>query len=311
MTQLSEIGEFGLIATIAKNFAELIPHECSGIGDDCAIIPIGKDKSLVVTTDMLVEDVHFLRDRITSYELGYKSLAVNLSDIAAMGALPHSTFLSISLPSDISIEWCEGFFAGYRAHNVALLGGDTTKSTEKITINVTAIGTVDNENIKLRKGAKAGDKIYVTSTLGDSAGGLQSILQNRPNKELIKAHNLPRPHIAEGLELSVNKNVTAMMDISDGLASDIRHILEASNVGAKIELSKIPISNTLLNSGLNAMELALTGGEDYCLLFCAAPDAEFAKYRQIGEITSSNICKIVWCEHDIPTERSFDGFTHF
>lgn len=309
---ISNIGEFGLIARIASTFGCLVPEGCSGIGDDCAIIPLSQEQSMVITTDMLVEDTHFLRDEITPYELGYKSLAVNLSDVAAMGATAHSSFLSIALPGDITTEWCDRFFEGYRSHNISLLGGDTTKSAAKIVINVTAIGLVDNANIKLRSGAKVGDKIYVTSTLGDSAGGLRAILEGvrADYPELVRTHNLPRPHMDEGQQLGTQPQVHSMMDVSDGIASDLRHILKASGVGAEIELNRIPISEHLNASPWNALELALTAGEDYCLLFTASAGFK-TDFHEIGIITATNIAEITYTENGIKTSSDYHGFTHF
>lgn len=306
---INKLGEFGLISQIATKFKDLIPSGCSGIGDDCAIIPVSATQSMVVTSDMLIEDVHFITSKITPYQLGYKSLAVNLSDIASMGATAHSSFLSIALPSHITVDWCNDFFEGYRAHNIALLGGDTTKSTDKIAINITAIGIVDNVNIKLRSGAQVGDKIYVTSTLGDSAGGLRAILEG-VDSPLIDDHNMPIPHLVQGLELGTECQVHSMMDVSDGVASDLRHILRASGVGAKIELTKIPISESLRNSRWNALELALTGGEDYCLLFTASPTFK-TNYQMIGTITKEPIGEITYTQNGIIKPLNFSGFTHF
>lgn len=313
---IREIGEFGLIEQIASKFKNIVPPSCCGIGDDCAVIPISASSSMVITTDMLVEDVHFLRNEISAYLLGYKSLAVNLSDIAAMGAAAHSTFMSISLPSDIDAEWCADFVDGYRAHNVALLGGDTTKSTGKIVINVTAVGMVENSHLKFRNGAKCGDRIYVTAHLGDSAAGLRAILNGKANlyPELVKAHNMPSPHLTQGLALGRNSGVTAMMDVSDGVASDLRHILRASGVGAAIELTHVPMSDNFVKAALGDVQLALTGGEDYCLLFTASPDSiidyDFDCF-DIGCITAGGVGEIEWLERGKSKDFKIKGFTHF
>lgn len=310
--KINELGEFGLIAGIASRFKDLTPAGCIGIGDDCSVIPISETRSMIITSDMLVEDIHFLRSEISAYELGYKSLSVNLSDVAAMGGTPHSSFLSIALPSSVTTEWCNDFFDGYKAHNVALLGGDTTKSTDRIVISVTAIGTVDSDKIKYRSGAKVGDRIYVSSTLGDSAGGLKAIMSGvaSAHPQLVAAHNMPRPHLAEGSLLGANVDVHAMMDVSDGIASDLRHILKASGVGAEIDIDRIPISEALRASPWSATELALSGGEDYCLLFTAAPSTVLPFY-EIGRITGNNIGEISWLEDSKVRELDVNGFTHF
>lgn len=312
---VKDIGEFGLIDATSKFFEDLVPEGCLGIGDDCAVIPAGGDKFMVITTDMLVEDVHFLRDKISAQDLGYKSAAVNLSDVAAMGAVPHSLFLSVSFPANLSKEWYAEFVRGIKEHQVPLLGGDTTNSkTGKITINIVAVGCVDKNNIKLRKGARVGDCIYVTSALGDSAGGLQAILNSKEKhlSNLVAQHSRPRPHLAEGAKLGKSSLVSAMIDISDGLASDLRHILKASNVGAVIELSSIPISEELKISPWDAEKLALTGGEDYCLLFTASEqvDFDFPCYK-VGYITERNIGNIEWQTNGQVVELDYIGYRHF
>lgn len=273
--KIKEIGEFGLIGRIAETVKSLIPEGWEGIGDDCAVIPWDDDKSLVVTTDLLVENVHFLLDRITPYELGYKSLAVNLSDVAAMGARPMATFLSLGLPSEkVEVEWCDAFFEGYRSFGVPLLGGDTTSSPEGIVINITVLSIAENSHIKRRSAAQAGDLIAVTGPLGDSAGGLQAILDDLPQnaeiKELINRHHQPRPHLKEGEWLGAQVGVHAMMDVSDGVASDLLHILRASSLAATIDTASIPMSPLLQKTGAQygweTLKMALTGGEDYVLL---------------------------------------------
>lgn len=328
--KINEIGEFGLIGRIAGNFRELIPAGWEGIGDDCAVIPWGTDQSMVVTTDLLVEDIHFLRDRITPYELGYKSLAVNLSDVAAMGAKPVATFLSIGLPADrVEVEWCDAFFEGYRSLGVPLLGGDTTSSPKGIIINITVLGMAENRHIKRRNAAKAGDIIAVTGPLGDSAGGLQTILDNLPlttdNEELIRIHYTPRPHLAEGEWLGQQAGVHAMMDVSDGVASDLQHILRASHLSAVIDTSlAIPISPLLqrvaTENGWDMLKLALTGGEDYVLLLTVDPEQLTDIQAEFRTTFGHELYAIGQCIHQADTApaieyrgltSNMDGFNHF
>lgn len=324
--KIDEIGEFGLIGRIAAAFRPLVPAGWEGIGDDCAVIPWDDSKSLVVTTDLLVEDVHFLRDRISAYDLGYKALAVNLSDVAAMGATPAATFLSLGLPADgIGVEWCDRFFEGYRSLGVPLLGGDTTAAPQGIVINITVLGMAENDRIKRRSGAEAGDLIVVTGPLGDSAAGLQALLTGLPPTPeitaLIEAHHRPRPHLAEGKWLGRETGVHALMDVSDGVASDLRHILRASGIGAEINTSSLPVSDRLqqvaTEQGWNAIELALTGGEDYVLLGTVAP-ARFEELQarfteQFGRpLTVIGRCVAGPAEirHD-GKPLDFSGFKHF
>lgn len=322
--ELSEIGEFGVIDFIREQFRNLIPEGWEGIGDDCAIIPWDRDRSLVVTTDMLLENVHFLPDRITPYQLGYKSLAVNLSDIAAMGAKPVATFLSLGVSAQTDKEWVGEFLKGYREFSVPLLGGDTVTSKGGLTISVTALGMVPNGQIKRRRDARPGDLIAVTGALGDSAAGLRALLENTrrtPDIDtLILRHHTPEPHLKEGEWLAGHKEVHAMMDVSDGVASDLRHILKASGVSGKLDRNRIPISDTMRRVAgqfdWNPQELALAGGEDYVLLFTVDPsqvEKLAADYRNIfgkdfhiiGEITEGEAGEIDW------QGECFEGYKHF
>lgn len=324
--KINEIGEFELIGRIASGFSDLIPQGWEGIGDDCAVIPWGDGRSLVVTTDLLVENVHFLRKRITPYDLGYKSLAVNLSDVAAMGAEPAATFLSLGLPSGtVEVEWCDAFFEGYRSFGVPLLGGDTTSSPEGIVINITVLGLVKNKHIKRRNAAWAGDMIAVTGPLGDSAAGLQAMLQNLPPdddiKALIERHHRPRPHLAEGEWLGAQEGVHAMMDVSDGVASDLLHILRASSLAAAVDTDDVPLSplmqKTATRLGWNALEMALSGGEDYVLLLTVDPAHINDLQKRFAERFGSPLYVIGECRTGEPeityrgTGDHFTGFKHF
>ena len=230
--------EFGFIDHIKELFAALPDNGFEGIGDDCAVLPVGEGESLVFTTDMLAEGVHFLRPATSPRELGRKSLAVNLSDVASMGARPVATLLSLSLPADTAGTWAEEFMLGYRelseAFGVTLAGGDTTRSAAGITINVTAIGRIADAHIKRRSGARPGDAILVAGELGLSGAGLHDILAGRYDTPAAAAHRNPLPQVAEGIWLGARSEVHAMMDLSDGLAWDIRHFMERSGVGAAI-----------------------------------------------------------------------------
>jgi thiamine-monophosphate kinase len=281
--KISRIGEFGFINRIAPAFLKNLPQGVAGIGDDCAVIPCENSQSLLVTTDMLIEDIHFLRTKISPYDLGYKSLSVNLSDIAAMGGVPESMFLSLGIPENIDIEWLDDFYNGLQClanqEHVFLLGGDSTKSPAKLVISITVTGKADPDFIKYRSSAKQEDIICVTGFLGDSGGGLKSLIEEKPLDDeviyLINQHNKPRAHLAEGIWLAKQQGVHAMMDVSDGIDSDIRRIMEKSECGAVINTNQLPISQQLRKiSGVfdwNANEIALTGGEDYCLLVTVDP----------------------------------------
>jgi thiamine-monophosphate kinase len=286
--KISELGEFAFINRIAPPFVENLPDYLTGIGDDCAVVPWKDDTCLLVTTDMLIEDSHFLREKIPPEHLGYKSLAVNLSDIAAMGGEPQNAFISIGIPSDVDVEWLDCFYNGLHSiaseTKVKLLGGDTTKSGKHLIINIVVLGLVKNSRIKYRSGAQDKDILCVTDYLGDSGAGLKVLLDNLElndlHKYLINRHHLPRPHIEEGIWLAQQEEVHTMIDVSDGIDSDIHRIMERSDCGAKVDLESLPVSDVLKRSseqnGWNMYELAATAGEDYCLL-CSIAQKDFSK----------------------------------
>lgn len=331
--KLSEIGEFKFIDRISEMFKDLPAPEYMGIGDDCAIIPYSEKEDYVVTTDLLIEDIHFLKDRIPPAQLGYKSLAVNLSDIAAMGVKPIGSFLSIGIPAETEVEYLDAVMKGYyelsRKYQVPLLGGDTTKSIKHLVINVSVIGIGRKGEARLRSMAQSSDIVCVTGFLGDSAGGLEVLLHYLPdtkdNVQLIRSHHLPEPHIKEGLWLAQHPGVHAMMDVSDGISSDLAHILKASGKSAVVDLDKIPVSETLRrvvhaqNWDINL--LATSGGEDYVLL-CTVKAGDFEKINvgflvtfgrnlfPIGEITDGET-RIKWIKSGKQVFLNQHGFDHF
>ena len=316
--KLSELGEFGLIGRIRDLFPA--PEGVEGIGDDCAVLPQRSGRDTLVSTDLLIEGTHFLREDIPPYRLGWKSAAVNVSDIAAMGGKPVATFLSVALPADLDASWMDGFLRGYAElsgrFGVALLGGDTTASPDRICINVAVLGECPSGTARLRSQAQPGDRICVTGPLGDSAAGLKAILggveRDADVQALIDRHYLPLPRVEEGLMLAATPGVHAMMDISDGIGSDLRHILDASGVGAQVDLAALPLSPALqrvcARYGWDAAALATGGGEDYELLFTCTPEAEKAlgvPHTVIGTITAGTA--VEW----LGAGRSVCGFDHF
>lgn len=283
--KISALGEFGLISRFSPPFLKGLGRGTIGIGDDCAVIPWKKDAALLVTTDLLLEGVHFLRSKISPADLGAKSLAVNLSDIAAMAGTPRSAFLSLGLPSDIGLDWVDGFFRGLRGlardHKVALLGGDTTRSEGPIVVNIAVLGIGRPGRIKLRSAARESDIIALTGTLGDSSAGLRILLDEitigRDEKKLVAAHVRPRAHLEEGAWLGCRAGVRALIDVSDGIDSDLRRIMESSGRGAAVDLDRLPVSPSLFavcrRYGWDPLDFAVAGGEDYCLLTTVAPGA--------------------------------------
>lgn len=310
--------EFGLIDQIRRRFADLLPDGFEGIGDDCAVLSLTGGDSLLFTADLLTEGVHFLRHATTARELGHKALAVNLSDIAAMGGRPVATLLSMALPGDVGQAWAEGFMEGYRGlserYGVALVGGDTTRSASGITINVTAIGRAPAECIKRRSGARSGDRIFVSGALGASGAGLGDLLAGHLDTRLAALHRTPEPQVAEGTWLGQRADVHAMMDLSDGLASDLPHILECSGAGAEVDLGAIPVA-----AGSD-LRTAACGGEDYKLLFtadaatsaplCADFLARFGTpLHPIGRIVAGE--GLTWLRDGVPVTLDWRGFEHF
>ena len=319
--KMQQLGEFGLIDRIRKMTSVPDPSWV-GIGDDCAVIPLSPEtggapaSDLLVSTDMLVEGTHFLMEDISPRQLGWKSAAVNISDIAAMGGKPIATFLSLALPKTLPEQWMQEFMEGYNEisekFGAALLGGDTTCSPDRICINVAVLGTCPRGKARLRSAARPGDLVCVTGTLGDSAAGLRLILggQKGAAPRLMDRHYPPTPRVEEGLALSCLPGVHAMMDISDGVGSDLRHILDESGVGARIDTGKLPISKELQalcsEKGWDPKELALSGGEDYELLFTMDPqETPDIPYTVIGEITANPT--VTW----EGGSRDYMGYKHF
>lgn len=324
---LKDIGEVGLIDSIAKKFQDLTPSHFTGIGDDCSIYPLQNGKEQLITTDLLIEDVHFLKDKIGGYDLGYKTLAVNLSDIAAMGGTPLHYYLSMAFPTATPLTFIEDFFQALHdlseQTNVALVGGDTTKSPDKIVLNITMVGEVNSHEVKKRSSAKVGQYICVTGELGDSSAGLQVLLNDIHSndqhiKKLINKHHRPTPRLQEGRFLSQFQSVGAMMDLSDGLSLDLDRLCKASNCSAQIDLNRIPLSPSLLTVTKqykwDALSLAVGGGEDYELLFTIDRD-HYEKIGQqfylIGEIVEKQTNTIQWFYEGKEVANPSKGFDHF
>ena len=318
---MSSRGEFGFIDYINAVFP--VPEGTVGIGDDCAVLPAGEGE-LLFSTDLLMEGVHFLRSESSPEDVGWNAAAVNLSDIAAMGGKPVATFLSIALPKDAQGEWAERFIEGYRQissqYDVPLLGGDTTSSLRDIAVNVGILGRCQSGKRLMRGGAKVGETIYVTGPLGDSAAGLQAILKgirrSEDVKTLIERHKRPLPRVDAGVILIQSGKVGAMMDISDGIASDMRHIMKASKVGAVIELDRLPLSSELISvcaeQGWDRYWLSTSGGEDFELLFTGPDGLENEldiKVYPVGKIVDGN--ELTWTVEGSAVDYDYMGYKHF
>ena len=283
-----------------------------GVGDDSALLTPPPQQQLVICADTLVAGRHFPLDT-DPHAIGWKSVAVNLSDIAAMGAKPHSILLALSLPQ-IDHDWLKGFSQGLfdccDQFGVSLIGGDTTQSPH-LTISVTALGWVDIGKAVPRSGAQVGDYVCVSGQIGDAAFGLKHL-----DHPLKKRLDYPTPRCALGQNLKGLAH--SMIDVSDGLAQDLGHILKASNVGAEIELNQLPIDQYLLHLPLQEQwKFALAGGDDYELCFTISPE-NYDKLSQqkldiritkIGRITTTQELRFV--NHGQDQILEFQGYQHF
>ncbi|MEQ1788983.1 MAG: thiamine-phosphate kinase [Rickettsiales bacterium] len=308
------MNEFSLISKYFKPLAENFSGSLE-LSDDAAILTQPAGCELVITKDALSEGVHFLGNENPALIAG-KALRVNISDLAAMGATPICYFLALILPRDTSEEWLEKFALGLKQtqkeFNISLAGGDTTATNATLSISITAIGSIPNGTALRRNGAKIGDDIYVSGTLGDSALGLELLQKGEKNDFLINRYLTPQPRIKLGIALRGVAN--SAMDISDGLVQDLEHICTASNVGATIYSDKIPLSVK------GELQAALTGGDDYELLFTASPDKKTTieqlaeslslPLTYIGKITSGNAVQVL-DKTGRTIELKKKGFSHF
>lgn len=278
MSSIRDLGEFGLIDMLTQGLP-LDDSVALGIGDDCAIVKVGKEQ-LLFSTDAFVEDVHFGRQWASPEDIGYKAAAAALSDIAAMGGNPTYMLITLACPRDTDAAFLERVYQGLRnmadIERVNIIGGDTSVSRQGLVLNIMVVGKAINTPLR-RSGARPGDIVCVTGHPGSSALGLHAL--EREDRDappsLIKAHLRPRPKILEGMYLSSGPEVTAMIDVSDGLAQDLGHIAAQSGVVIDIRTNKLPLSHDQINyarkSGLSPVDTALTGGEDYELALTIAP----------------------------------------
>ena len=311
-----------------------------GIGDDAAVFRSFIGTDVVVSSDLLVEDIDFRLDTTNPNLLGHKSLAVSLSDIAAMAARPRWALLSIGLPthtweSNFLEQFHEGFFKLADRYGVKLIGGDISRTPDKIAIDSIVIGECLLDREVFRSGARPGDQIYVTGYLGDAAAGLRllergarihSAANGQPDgnsvDHLLLRHLQPEPRVGWGILLGDQRLATAMIDISDGLSSDLNHLCDESKVGAIVDAARLPIDHVVKEicgrRALDPLMLALHGGEDFELLFTVSPQnisrlpkkVDGISISRIGEITSESV-KIRVTEKDRVWDLEAGGFAHF
>ena len=337
-TDIAQIGEFGLIEKLAANFSCNQKTTVKGIGDDAAVIDVG-DKYLLLSTDMLVEGIHFDLSYMPLRHLGYKAAAVNFSDIAAMNGKPSQMLISIAFSSRFSLEAVEEIYEGIKFacqnYGVDLVGGDTSSSVSGLMISVTAVGTVDKDKICYRSTAKPGDIICVTGDLGGAYTGLQilerekKVFQSDPsiqpdlgNKEYIIRRQLKPEARTDVIHELLDAGVvpTSMIDISDGLSSEILHICRQSGAGAVLYEKHLPIdevtAETALEFHLSPSVCALNGGEDYELLFML-PQESYEKIKHLSDITPIGVMKnasegvMLITQNGDTVELKAQGWKHF
>jgi len=333
--KLSEIGEFGLIDRVTKNLLTSPARVLKGVGDDTAVLRTGGEKLLLMTTDMMVEGVHFSFEFARPKEVGKKSMVVNISDIAAMGGLPTHATVAIGIPPGFSVKKVEAIYAGLKeacsAYRVNIVGGDTVKSPERLVINVTLLGEVEAFRVTYRSGARPGDIIAVTGPLGGSAAGLHALLnpEREGPKNVLKGlrgrHLNPTARVREGRVLSASGAVTAMNDISDGLASEVNEICQASGTGCLLRGAGIPVDSAARElaekCGLDPLDWALCGGEDYELVFTVKPDRLAGLKARMeeqgypvyvcGEITSPDEGRLLQLPDGGYLPLTPQGYSHF
>lgn len=328
---LRDLGEFGLIDRIRVRFPQPTLPEL-GIGDDAALLSPSAGRQLVVSTDLLAEGVHFDRSFGPDNLLGRKSLAVNLSDLAAMGALPRWFFLSLAIPAGFPLDAIEVILDGLAGqaaeHGVLLAGGDTCASRSGLLISVTVMGEQLPELLLKRSGAVAGDDIWVSGTLGDSALGLRLLMEGRRlgsgDDALLLRHLDPAPRCMLGHSLAEAGLLHAMIDISDGLLADLGHVCRQSGCGAEIMLASVPRSFAFDEAArvlpVYPWHCAAAGGEDYELCFTASPDSRAAiekigkisgiQVSVVGKVTRSGQVTAIMPDGSIFQPAS-SGYTHF
>ncbi len=332
MTAREKVTEREFIRRIRERLPVAGGDLVMGIGDDCAVLRQPGGRLLVLTTDTLVEGVHFDCGWHPAELLGRKSVAVNISDVAAMGAVSRFALLSLAVPAAVPSRWLESFMAGFLdclgQHGVLLIGGDTVASGHEVMVSVTVGGEAAHGEVLYRSGARAGDEVWVSGELGEAAAGLELCRQGLAAKnpgwqQLIRAHLDPEPETDLGPGLAASGRVHAMMDLSDGLATDLAHLCAASGVGAELAAEALPLSAPLRDAarhlGADPLAWALKGGEDYRLLFTAPPDARPAlaaiaarcgrPLACVGRIVAAT--GVILCTGRARQDISYQGYDHF
>lgn len=318
------LAEKALIARIRRAAARK-KNILTGIGDDCAILRIPPGHEALVTTDLSLEGIHFRREWHSPESVGQRCLTRGLSDIASMGGQPIAEFLSLALPRNLPQKWVDSFLRGLLSladkFSVTLAGGDTAESPNGILADIVVLGSVPKGKAVLRSGARPGDRIYVSGTLGGSAATLQCMMSSpkrepKLNPRDFSRHFFPEPRVALGRFLREKNLASSMIDLSDGLSTDLGHICDESQVGAEIQSESIPLAAIGKPSQNVSLKAALHGGEDYELLFTAPRDRKISKHiagvsiTQIGEVTRSRRVVLIGGKN-IRSDFRPEGWEHF
>lgn len=282
---LSTLGEFGLIRKLEKHCQTLNTNVIQGIGDDAAILQTSPKESLIASKDLAIEGIHFDLRFENPKDIGYRTVVANMSDMAAMGAVPKFILVALAVPRSYSLDSLQAIYRGFkeacREHSISLVGGDTSASQSGLFLSITILGQVKKNRALRRQGAKVGDLVCVTGTLGDSRAGLEILKRQVPRKKTValrpyesflkKRHLKPTARLLLGQYLSQHRLAHAAIDISDGLSGDLSHLCQASHVGVELRANDLPISRQCriyaTANDLDPFDFALIGGEDYELLF--------------------------------------------
>lgn len=335
MKTIAGLGEHAVIEKIRKRVPPASAEVILGIGDDAAILESERNTLTVVTTDVLVEQVHFDRTFTPMDAVGHKALAINLSDVAAMGAIPKHALLSLAMPVSMTVdeldELLDGLLALADAHRVDVVGGNVTRSPHSLFVEVTVIGSVKRRRVLTRHGALPGDDLYVSGEIGGAAAGLVALrasaggtsVSMTVDEKSQERHLRPTPRARLGSQLGRNRAARACIDLSDGLADGVRKLAGASSVGAVIDAEQLPITSEVMRFfealGVDPIEAAVTGGEDYELLFTAPP--AFARrvaaaHRHTGGVAVTRIGQItkgsaLILRRGKQEEKLPEGYEHF
>ncbi|HLJ65963.1 MAG TPA: thiamine-phosphate kinase [Chloroflexota bacterium] len=322
---IADIGEFGLISRITGS---IVPAGAVvGIGDDAAVLEVPGDEYLLATADMLVEGTHFSGQLLDWMALGRRAFAINASDIAAMGGHPRWVIVSLALETLTPVRCVDELYEGLRAaateHGASIVGGNLARTAAGTIIDIAMLGAVRKEDVVLRSGARAGDKLAVTGTLGAAAASRLLAAAGVTDAALtssVALEAIPRPRVQIGTELARAHLAHAMIDLSDGLAGDLRHLCAASQVGARLYADRLPISESTRRGaavlGVDPVHLALTGGEDYELLVASSPENFDAALSLVGDLHEigevlADTRDLKLCAGRVDADLPASGWTHF